>query len=82
MERLGENSYYKGHEKRKQLVEIIVKKEVNFTFPILKKSKQTIIRELPNDLFKLTWYCRKPTPDGKTCGNCHTCKAVKGDSLR
>lgn len=42
---------------------------------IANKYKHQLIKEMPKELFELTFYCR--TPDGfKACGKCHTCKQV------
>ena len=38
--------------------------------------KHDYIRELPKDLFRLCWYCRRPTAQGKPCGKCATCRRV------
>jgi len=39
-------------------------------------SKKAMIKEMPRELFAMTWYCRKPV-NGKPCGVCHTCRKVK-----
>ena len=47
--------------------------------PILKKAAE--IAELPEELMRLTWYCRRPivTRSGyRTCNACKTCRIVHG----
>ena len=39
-------------------------------------SKKQMIKEMPRELFEMTWYCRRPV-NGKVCGVCHTCRKVK-----
>ena len=39
-------------------------------------SKEQMIKEMPKELFEMTWYCRKPV-NGETCGSCHTCRKIK-----
>ena len=38
--------------------------------------KSDIIKDMPEDLFELCWYCRTPKED-EPCGICHTCLQVK-----
>lgn len=38
--------------------------------------KSEIIKDMPEDLFELCWYCRTPKNDD-VCGTCHTCLQVK-----
>jgi hypothetical protein len=38
-------------------------------------SKQRMIQDMPDELFRLTWYCRRPQ-NGLPCGKCHTCRKV------
>ncbi len=39
-------------------------------------SKKEMIHTMPQQLFEMTWYCRRPV-NGKVCNNCHTCNKVK-----
>ncbi len=52
----------------------------NYIFPVVNFSKAQIWGMLPDELRKLTWYCRHPSyqADGKaiSCGVCSTCKEV------
>ena len=41
--------------------------------PIIERYKQDFIKEMPKDLFDLTFFCRIPK-GRKACGKCHTCK--------
>jgi len=46
--------------------------------PVVKDMyKKDIIKDMPKDLLKLCWYCRRPRPDGSVCHECHTCKQVE-----
>lgn len=38
-------------------------------------SKKEMMSEMPQELFKLTWYCRHPV-SGEPCGSCFNCKRV------
>ena len=51
----------------------------NIYFPLIEAniSKSKIIQEMPKDLMDLTWSCRHPTKDGRTCGWCHSCLEIK-----
>jgi len=33
---------------------------INLTYPIIHMSKREIIDDMPEELFKMTWFCRKP----------------------
>jgi hypothetical protein len=66
--------------------------EAVLTFPIINKTKKDLIREMPEELFRLTWFCRKPisldqdsklleknSPNANSwlaCKKCTTCKHV------
>jgi len=66
--------------------------EAILTFPIISKTKKQLIEEMPEELFKLTWFCRKPisldqnkkileknSPDAKywlACQKCTPCRHV------
>lgn len=76
MARFPGDSYQRAHHKRKVLAETVAMREVNFTFPIIDMTKKQIIEGLPEELFKMTWYCRRPRK-GEPCGKCHTCLQVK-----
>ncbi len=39
-------------------------------------SKKEMISLMPDELFGMTWFCRRPAA-GKPCGKCHTCKKVR-----
>lgn len=39
-------------------------------------SKREMIQEMPQELFEMTWYCRRPV-NGEVCGKCHTCRKVQ-----
>tara|TARA_B100001093_G_C26691975_1_gene955239 strand:+ start:345 stop:914 length:570 start_codon:yes stop_codon:yes gene_type:complete len=45
-------------------------------YPLIGKTKQEIINELPKELMDLTWSCRKGGL--RPCGKCHSCKTREG----
>lgn len=47
------------------------------SFPLLERGidKKQMIEEMPKELFKLTWSCRKPI-DGKACKGCKPCADI------
>lgn len=55
---------------------ISVGHQLKTTEVVIHLFKKEIIQGLPRDLFELTWYCRKPMPNGDTCKECHTCQQV------
>lgn len=62
-------------------------------FPMIHMTKAEIIEEMPDELFLLTWYCRRPSAfnlagdqvsplsedasEWKACGSCKTCTQVQ-----
>lgn len=48
--------------RRNKILDAILPKgnNVKLIYPIIDKSKQDIIKEMPEDLFKMTWFCRTP----------------------
>jgi 7-cyano-7-deazaguanine synthase in queuosine biosynthesis len=51
------------------------KNNLNYIFPIMELTKSQIIKDMSPDLFKLTWYCRRPN-NGNPCHMCTTCALV------
>jgi len=50
---------------------------LKFSCPHFKKTKTEMIREMPNDLLKLAWFCRTPKlGDDGICGKCDSCNAI------
>ncbi len=60
-----------------KLMDINSRKILGFTADHVHKTKEDMIREMPQELFALTWFCRKPK-DGKPCEDCFNCKRVTG----
>jgi len=56
--------------------ELAFRSDVEMIYPLYGKTKKQIIRELPDELMNLVWYCRRPLNDGVVCGRCHTCRQV------
>ncbi len=63
-------------ERRRFLTNFISKKEIEFIYPISHMKKWQVISELPEELFKLTWYCRTPLNNEK-CQRCFSCVDVE-----
>ena len=66
------------YSKANSVAEIIAGRKYNYVLYREDKgiiSKTQMIREMPEELFNMTWYCRKPR-NGMPCGSCHTCKKV------
>lgn len=61
-----------------KVARVILGKPYAWVKPLIERGldKGDVIRAMPADLAALTWYCRKPTKDGKVCGKCRTCLAV------
>ncbi len=53
----------------------MARRKLNYHTPYWKKTKKDMIREMPQELFELTWFCRKPR-EGVACGKCFNCKRV------
>lgn len=62
--------------KRKKLMQIASERDIESIYPLKDKKKWQVIKEMPQELLELCWYCRTPKPNYQTCGECHTCKAV------
>ena len=62
---------------RFRVLKEMVPRNIEFLFPIRELKKPELAGAMPRDLFKLTWYCRRPTPQYKECGSCNPCKEVK-----
>ena len=62
--------------RRFHILTAILDREVELVFPIRYISKQQMIDELPDDLFRRTWFCRRPIRE-HACGKCIPCREVR-----
>ncbi len=63
--------------RRLEIMKIIgVSPSTKILYPLENKLKSDIIKEMPEDLYNLCWYCRKPQ-NGQKCEKCPTCVEVK-----
>ena len=51
-------------------------REPELIFPIENMTRKDMARNMPEDLLRLVWCCRKPLSNGRHCGVCHTCKEL------
>ena len=61
-----------------QVFDILGGKKYKYILPMEEGgllSKRYMIRNMPKELFDLTWFCRNPI-EGVRCHTCHTCKKV------
>lgn len=53
--------------------------------PVGNKDKKDLINDMPEDLVRLTWSCRKPVREKqgsfKRCGTCQTCQQMKKEGI-
>lgn len=56
-----------------QTAQLIARRRVKFISPYQHMPKADMVTELPQQLFDLTWYCRRPRND-KPCGKCFSCQ--------
>lgn len=61
--------------KANALTDILMNREVSFEYPYINITKKEMIKNLPKDLVKGLWWCRKPRGDQK-CGRCNPCKEI------
>lgn len=54
---------------------------VPLTFPLRYRSKSTILRDIPEKLYRLTWVCEAPK-EKKPCHNCAACITRKTEEFR
>jgi hypothetical protein len=58
-----------------KLIELVSNKKLNLIYPIKNTTKKETIGKMPQELYELCWFCRKPE-NNKPCGKCNTCKSV------
>ena len=73
---VGDNLWIALHQCLEKYQRDQVNSYVSFPLIELKKTKYDIIKELPKELFNLSWYCRKPIKKNEPCKLCHSCIAV------
>lgn len=54
--------------------ELVAGKKINWEYPMIHMKKEEIIRKMPPDLVKTTWWCRRPLRNGAPCAACRSCK--------
>jgi len=64
-----------------RLIELVSLRKFNFLIPYMNKTKQDMINEMPEELFKLTWFCRFPI-NNKPCQKCFNCKRVLNPKIK
>lgn len=57
-------------------VELMTGQQPRLIYPILSYTKADLVKMLPEDLLKRTWWCRRPNA-GQPCHTCSTCKKVE-----
>lgn len=74
--RLGAHGLASRRNQYKNVMALYTMKTLVDIEPLKNMMKKEIMGSIPEDLLKLTWYCRHPQEDGSTCGICHTCIQV------
>ena len=75
-----ENTNYANYRRKilLKLIEVGSRKRFKTIYPSKEKTKVDMIKEFPQELFNITWWCRK---GGESyCGECASCKRI-GDYL-
>jgi 7-cyano-7-deazaguanine synthase in queuosine biosynthesis len=72
-----EQSERRSDERRNAIVRAVAGREPEWLFPMGRMTKADVVADLPPDLRRLCWYCRRPDA-GKPCRKCHTCEQVQG----
>lgn len=74
-----------GYEKRSrvrfEILESVARRTPEYLWPISHMTKRDIIAAMPESLFRLCWYCRRPTADLLPCGRCNPCRHVAGKEV-
>jgi len=68
--------YIRSEADRLRLLEGVGRRRLRYLYPIMGKTKEQLMRELPRDLLDLAWFCRTPSKQGYPCGRCQTCTKV------
>jgi 7-cyano-7-deazaguanine synthase in queuosine biosynthesis len=53
----------------------VARRQPKILYPLIDMTKRDIIKEIPIELLRLCWWCRRPR-DGAECHRCHTCRQV------
>lgn len=73
--RIG-NEVFRRRKISRRIVKMITGRDFLPVYSLADMTKKQIMTAMPPELLELCWYCRRPTEDFKTCGECHTCKQV------
>lgn len=57
-------------------IEAIAGRSVTVLTPMLHLTKAQVVADLPPELVKAAWWCRRPEPTGAPCHRCMTCRQV------
>lgn len=69
------DSYDRRVERRAAILKAVTGKDVKLIRPAAELTKADIIAEMPADLFRLTWSCRRPR-NKTACQECRACREV------
>ena len=58
-----------------QTIQLLAHRNIKVISPYQEKPKAEMIKEMPRELFELTWYCRNPK-NGMPCEKCFNCRRV------
>jgi 7-cyano-7-deazaguanine synthase in queuosine biosynthesis len=56
--------------------ESVIDKPIKWEYPMIHMSKAEIMADMPRDLLKLCFWCRRPKSNGSYCGQCKSCREV------
>jgi 7-cyano-7-deazaguanine synthase in queuosine biosynthesis len=61
--------------KANALAEVLLDKKINFEYPYVDITKESMVRSLPRELLSGLWWCRTPR-GGNKCGACKPCREI------
>jgi 7-cyano-7-deazaguanine synthase in queuosine biosynthesis len=64
------------------LAVVVKEKAVGLHFPVMELSKLEMLKQMPTDLYELTWVCEYPDTSGQPCLRCLTCITRAGEEYK
>lgn len=58
------------------LAEQVAGRKIEWEYPFIHMTKKEIMEDMPPELLKRTWWCRRPQKNNMPCKACNSCKST------
>ena len=58
------------------LAEQVAGRKIDWEYPFIHMTKKEVMEDMPPELLKMTWWCRRPQKNNTPCNACNSCKST------